>query len=109
MHWARADLVGSHASLQASEERFRSLVQNASDVTIILDARGQVTYVSPAADRVWGRQPDALLGTTVADLVGYLQWMSEPTASLRRQLGVWVILFLSLLAFLVWLSPEFIP
>jgi diguanylate cyclase (GGDEF)-like protein/PAS domain S-box-containing protein len=66
---ARADLVGSHASLQASEERFRSLVQNASDVTMILNADGQVTYVSPAAERVLGRQPAALQGTTVTDLV----------------------------------------
>ena len=40
--------------------------------------------------------------TTVADLVAYLQWMSEPTAELRRQLGVWVVLFMGLLAFLCW-------
>ena len=66
---ARADLEGSHASLQASEERFRSLVQNASDVTIILNADGHMTYVSPAADRVWGRQPDSLHGTMVIDVV----------------------------------------
>jgi ubiquinol-cytochrome c reductase cytochrome c1 subunit len=38
----------------------------------------------------------------VADLVGYLEWMSEPTAHLRRQLGVWVLMFLGLLAFLTW-------
>jgi diguanylate cyclase (GGDEF)-like protein/PAS domain S-box-containing protein len=66
---ARVDLEGSHASLRASEERFRSLVQNASDVTIILNADGHVTYVSPAADRVWGRRPDGLHGTMVIDLV----------------------------------------
>jgi ubiquinol-cytochrome c reductase cytochrome c1 subunit len=39
---------------------------------------------------------------TVADLVGYLEWMSEPTAHLRHQLGVWVLIFLGLLAFLTW-------
>src|SRR5262249_8753758 len=66
---ARADLEASHAHLQASEERFRSLVQNASDVTVILDAIGQVTYVSPAAQRVWGREPDAVLGTSMIDLI----------------------------------------
>ena len=37
-----------------------------------------------------------------ADLVGYLQWMSEPTAQLRHMLGVWVVLFLAFLAFLAW-------
>jgi diguanylate cyclase (GGDEF)-like protein/PAS domain S-box-containing protein len=66
---ARADLEASHTRLRASEERFRSLVQHASDVTAILDTAGQVTYVSPAADRLWGRSPEALHGTTLSDLV----------------------------------------
>ena len=66
---ARADLEVSHASLQASEERFRSLVQNASDVTAILNGCGRVLYVSPAVDRVWGRQPQAVEGSTLIDLV----------------------------------------
>jgi ubiquinol-cytochrome c reductase cytochrome c1 subunit len=39
---------------------------------------------------------------TVADLVSYLDWMSEPTAHLRHQLGVWVLLFLGVLATLCW-------
>jgi ubiquinol-cytochrome c reductase cytochrome c1 subunit len=38
----------------------------------------------------------------VADLVGYLAWMSEPTQTLRRQLGVWVLLFLGACVFLTW-------
>src|SRR5262249_43316610 len=66
---ARADLEASHASLRASEERFRSLVQNASDVTAILDAAGHLTYVSPAAQRVWGRDPGALQGAAVLDVI----------------------------------------
>jgi PAS domain-containing protein len=66
---ARADLETSHATLRASEERFRSLVQNASDVTVILDEAGAVTYASPAAERVWGRKPDALLGTVLDPLI----------------------------------------
>jgi len=34
---------------------------------------------------------------TVADLVGYLVWMGEPEAAHRKQLGVLVLIFLSLL------------
>jgi diguanylate cyclase (GGDEF)-like protein/PAS domain S-box-containing protein len=66
---ARADLEASHATLRASEQRFRSLVQNASDVTVILDARGVATYISPAADRVWGRCPEKLPDTAMIDFV----------------------------------------
>jgi ubiquinol-cytochrome c reductase cytochrome c1 subunit len=36
----------------------------------------------------------AAFDAQVADLVAYLNWMSEPTAILRRQIGVWAIGFL---------------
>ena len=32
----------------------------------------------------------------IADLVGFLVWMSEPVASQRKQLGIAVLLFLGL-------------
>jgi ubiquinol-cytochrome c reductase cytochrome c1 subunit len=38
----------------------------------------------------------------VADLVAYLGWMSEPEQRTRRQLGVWVLLFLGVLSFFAW-------
>jgi ubiquinol-cytochrome c reductase cytochrome c1 subunit len=40
--------------------------------------------------------------SAVADLVSYLSWMSEPTQKTRRQLGVWVLLFLGVLSFFAW-------
>lgn len=40
--------------------------------------------------------------SAVADLVAYLNWMSEPTQQTRKQLGVWVLLFLGVLTFLAW-------
>ena len=38
----------------------------------------------------------------VADLVAYLQWMSEPSQHTRKRLGVWVLLFLGLFLVLAW-------
>jgi ubiquinol-cytochrome c reductase cytochrome c1 subunit len=38
----------------------------------------------------------------IADLVGYLEWMSEPAKNTRHQLGVWVLLFLGVLVVLTW-------
>src|SRR5215211_6456722 len=46
-----------------SEERFRSLVQNSSDIITILDADGTVRYVSPAIERVTGYRPEEQVGT----------------------------------------------
>ena len=38
----------------------------------------------------------------VGDLVAYLAWMAEPEQRTRRQLGVWVLLFLGILSFFAW-------
>jgi ubiquinol-cytochrome c reductase cytochrome c1 subunit len=40
--------------------------------------------------------------SAVADLVSYLSWMSEPTQKTRKQLGVWVLMFLGVLSFFAW-------
>jgi diguanylate cyclase (GGDEF)-like protein/PAS domain S-box-containing protein len=48
-------------ALRASEGRFRSLVQRASDLTVVTDASGIVRYVSPAAETLLGHHPDELL------------------------------------------------
>lgn len=38
----------------------------------------------------------------VADLVGFLQWASEPVQKFRVRLGVWVLLFLALFTVIAW-------
>jgi ubiquinol-cytochrome c reductase cytochrome c1 subunit len=38
----------------------------------------------------------------VGDLVGYLQWMAEPSQNTRVQVGVWVLLFLLVFTFFAW-------
>lgn len=40
--------------------------------------------------------------TAVADLVAYMSWMAEPVATKRRQLGVWVLMFMGLFALIAW-------
>ena len=50
------------------EARYASLIQNASDVIVITDADGQVRFASPAAERIFGMQPDDLVGRNLLDL-----------------------------------------
>jgi diguanylate cyclase (GGDEF)-like protein/PAS domain S-box-containing protein len=45
------------------EERFRSLVQNTSDIITILAADGTIRYISPAVERVTGYKPEEQIGT----------------------------------------------
>jgi ubiquinol-cytochrome c reductase cytochrome c1 subunit len=40
--------------------------------------------------------------TAVANLVSYMNWMAEPVQTKRRQLGVWVLLFLGVFLVIVW-------
>ena len=49
-------------ALRQNEERFRSLVQNASDVITILDEDGTILYDSPAIERVLGYEPGERVG-----------------------------------------------
>ena len=45
-----------------SELRFRSLVQNGSDLTNILDEKGHYLYSSPSAERILGYKPEYMAG-----------------------------------------------
>jgi diguanylate cyclase (GGDEF)-like protein/PAS domain S-box-containing protein len=55
--------------LRRQEERFRSMVQHASDVTLVADAAGMITYASPSIERVLGVPPARALGRSVLGLV----------------------------------------
>jgi len=39
---------------------------------------------------------------SIGDLVGYLQWMGEPSQNTRVRLGVWVLLFLGCFMVIAW-------
>lgn len=67
-HASRASDIEKRA-LRKSEERFRSLVQNSSDVVFIVKADGILRYASTASYRIIGRQPQDMLGTNVLDQV----------------------------------------
>jgi diguanylate cyclase (GGDEF)-like protein/PAS domain S-box-containing protein len=55
--------------LGRNEARFRSLVQNASDVIIVTDATGNILYESPAVERVLGYKPDDRVGTNALSTI----------------------------------------
>ena len=54
---------------RANEERFRSLVQRASDLTVVTDESGVIGYVSPAAEALFGYRPEDLLGLPLLNQV----------------------------------------
>jgi two-component system cell cycle sensor histidine kinase/response regulator CckA len=70
---AHAEKVQAESALAASERRFRSLVQNSSDLVLILGPDGIVTYVSDSAGRIVGHSPGDLVGTSILAYVEQAQ------------------------------------
>ena len=63
------ELRHSRQALQESELRFRSLVQNSSDIITILGADGTIHYESPSIERILGYKPENLVGKNVFEFV----------------------------------------
>ena len=55
--------------VQRSEARFRSLVQNSTDIVMIVSPDGQLQYQSPSGERVLGYHDAALVGSYLQDLM----------------------------------------
>jgi diguanylate cyclase (GGDEF)-like protein/PAS domain S-box-containing protein len=55
--------------LQRSEERFKSLVKNASDGVVVLGEGGLVRYESPAVERILGRRAEDGVGRHATAIV----------------------------------------
>jgi len=49
-----------------------------------------------------GKLDEHAYNESVGDLVAYLQWMGEPAQGKRTQIGVWVLIFLSVLTLFTW-------
>ncbi|MDI1250775.1 MAG: PAS domain S-box protein [Lacunisphaera sp.] len=60
---------GIESQLRQREERFRSLIENASDMITVMNRAGVIRYQSPSAERVLGYPPEKLTGLNVFTLV----------------------------------------
>lgn len=63
------DRIKAEEALKASEQRFRALVQDGSDLTAILDLSGTLKYVSPSTKRVLGVHPEILLHKNIFEFI----------------------------------------
>jgi PAS domain S-box-containing protein len=54
-------------ALRASEDRFRALARNSSDLILELDARGTIRYVSENRDEILGEPGNELIGRSIRD------------------------------------------
>ena len=69
--------------IRQSEARFSSLVQNSSDVVMVVEADSKIRYISPSVERVLGHAAGELEGTKLTVLIqpedraGVLQFLTS--------------------------------
>lgn len=98
--WRAARRYRETAALEAREAlirvegRYRALVQYASDVFLVLDKSGSITYASPSVQRTLGYAPGDVEGSPLSELVnpedsaliaGALERQSSAAFTLRLQ------------------------
>ena len=66
-------------ALRESEDRYRALAENATDLIVELDAAGRILYVSPASRDVIGYDPEVLIGRSANSL------RSDPNVRLEER------------------------
>jgi PAS domain S-box-containing protein len=77
---AHAEKIRAESALAASERRFRSLVQNSSDLVTIVAPDGIIQYASDSAERIVGYSPRELVGTSL------LEYLSQDDVAAVRSL-----------------------
>ena len=102
------DRAQAEEALRRSEEHFRSLIENGSDIVTIVGENGVFRYASPSVERVLGYHPRELLERNAFDFVhpddisvvaealaGAIRHPGVPQAAqfrFRAQDGVWRLL-----------------
>ncbi len=61
--------LASALQLKQSEAHFRALIQNASDIILVVDEQGRVSYATPSLERALGRPLSGVLEGGLADLL----------------------------------------
>ncbi|MDQ1537433.1 MAG: hypothetical protein QOE58_1826, partial [Actinomycetota bacterium] len=61
--------LAEELSQRKVQEQFRGMIQNASDIIVVVDEAGCISYATPSLERELGHSVSELLGTPLCDLL----------------------------------------
>jgi diguanylate cyclase (GGDEF)-like protein/PAS domain S-box-containing protein len=72
--------------LRREEQRFRALIEHSSDIIVLINLEGTITYVNPAVENVLGFKPEERIGAKGFDLVhpDYMKFLAESFNTLAK-------------------------
>jgi PAS domain S-box-containing protein len=78
--------MAAEAALTESEQRYRALVDNASDIVTTMDLDMRITSANPAIQRILGYEPSEIIGTPISRLIPADQ-LAMQNSMLERKLA----------------------
>jgi PAS domain S-box-containing protein len=80
--------------LEADKQQFELIAQNSSDVTVITDWKGKISYISPGVSRLLGYTPEEIKGTSLYELYCEECWkMLKPRFAKKELQGTGIKTF----------------
>ncbi|MFA5179962.1 MAG: PAS domain S-box protein [Syntrophales bacterium] len=72
--WAIIERTRTEEELKKSEEKYRALAENISDIIYEIDDQGVLTYISPATKDILEYDPDDLIGKNFLEFIHREDW-----------------------------------
>jgi len=63
------EVISAEQKLRESEEKYRNLIELTHDLVWEVDTKGRITYMSPASRRIYGREPEEMIGRPYTEFV----------------------------------------
>jgi len=77
--------VEMHQAILQRERHFRSLIENSSDIIVLMDSTLNLTYISPAVERILGYKQEDWIGSRILETTPDI-FHSDDLANLQVQL-----------------------
>jgi len=63
------DFKQAEKTLKESREKYKTVIENISEIIQIVDSEGVISYVSPSVQRILGYKPEEVIGRPSVDFV----------------------------------------